>query len=87
MAGKFDGLKYKRGGKNFFTGLGWGMSRRAYDKIGGLFELCIIGSADFLMVLVFKNQSAEFIMKTLSLPSAFYPYIEDWINKVKPFIH
>jgi len=41
------GLAYKGNGKGFWhPGFGWAMNRKAYDKVGGLFEYNILGAGD-----------------------------------------
>ena len=37
-------------------GYAWGINRKAYDKIGGLYEKNILGSGDYLMALCFINK-------------------------------
>lgn len=42
------GIKYTNGGLNYFhPGYAWAITRRAYDKIGGLYQNGILGSGDF----------------------------------------
>lgn len=44
--------KYKNiGGINYWhTGYAWAMTRNAYEKIDGLYDIAIIGSADYIMM-------------------------------------
>jgi len=44
--------KYDKFGQEFFhPGYGWAITRSAYEKIGQLYDLAILGSGDFLMSL------------------------------------
>jgi len=53
-------LPYSKKPINFWhPGYGWACTRKAYDKIGGLFEKAILGSGDNIMALSFI-QKAEY---------------------------
>lgn len=46
------GKKYYGNGVNFWhCGFAWAMTRKAYEKIGGLFQLAILGAGDHQMAL------------------------------------
>lgn len=46
------GIKYTNGGLNYFhPGYAWAITRRAYEKIGGLYQNGILGSGDFNMAM------------------------------------
>lgn len=54
------GLKYTKGGVNYFhPGYAWAMTRKAYEKIGGLYQYGILGSGDFNMALCFLGKGIE----------------------------
>ena len=44
-----------KGNNYWHPGYAWAINRRAYDKLGGLFEYGIIGSGDFLMMMSIIN--------------------------------
>jgi hypothetical protein len=57
------GQKYGRGGVNFFhPGFAWAITRDAYEQLGGLYELSILGSGDNNMALSFIGHG----LKTLN---------------------
>lgn len=66
---------WNRGGRaaQGHHGFAWAMSRRAYETLGGLFELCIIGSADTVIVsALFADAgifSREFTPRGLNEPA------------------
>jgi hypothetical protein len=52
--------KYCINSKNFWhPGYAWAMSRKAYDRIGGLYEYGILGSGDFIMALSLLNNGLK----------------------------
>jgi hypothetical protein len=57
------GYKYEMGkpycgsGANFWhPGFAWAMTRRAYETLGGLFDLSVLGSGDHQMALAFIGE-------------------------------
>lgn len=51
------GNKYYSSGNDYWhSGYAWAMTRRAYEKIGGLYELGILGSGDFIMLMSLLNK-------------------------------
>uniref|UniRef100_A0A6C0DJY1 Uncharacterized protein n=1 Tax=viral metagenome TaxID=1070528 RepID=A0A6C0DJY1_9ZZZZ len=51
------GLPYRREIKNFWhPGYAWACTRKAYEKMGGLYECAILGSADNVMALSLIQQ-------------------------------
>lgn len=51
------GNKYYSSGNDYWhPGYAWAMTRRAYEKIGGLYELGILGSGDFIMLMSLLNK-------------------------------
>ena len=48
--------KYCSQGKNYWhPGYAWAMTRKAYEKVGGLYQDGILGSGDFLMMMSVLN--------------------------------
>ena len=51
------GNKYYSSGNDYWhPGYAWAMTRRAYEKIGGLYEFGILGSGDFIMLMSLLNK-------------------------------
>ena len=51
------GNKYYSSGNDYWhPGYAWAITRRAYEKIGGLYELGILGSGDFIMLMSLLNK-------------------------------
>jgi len=49
--------KYTTKGSNYWhPGFAWAMTRKAYEKIGGIFDKGVLGSGDNLMALAFINK-------------------------------
>lgn len=46
---------HKKEGVSFSTGFGWGYTRLAYERLGGMFEFGIIGSSDNLMTALLEG--------------------------------
>jgi hypothetical protein len=42
--------------ESFHPGFAWAMTRKSYEKIGGLYETGVLGSGDHIMALSFINQ-------------------------------
>jgi hypothetical protein len=56
------GNKYCNSGVNFWhPGFAWACTRRAYEKMGGLYENAILGSGDHVMALSFIGQGIKSI--------------------------
>jgi len=54
------GLKYTIGSVNYFhPGYAWAMTRKAYERMGGLYEYGILGSGDFNMALCLIGKGIE----------------------------
>jgi len=51
------GNKYHSSGNDYWhPGYAWAITRKAYEKIGGLYELGILGSGDFIMLMSLLNK-------------------------------
>ena len=51
------GKKYTTAGKDYWhPGFAWAITRKAYEKIGGLYDKAILGSGDSIMALSFINK-------------------------------
>jgi hypothetical protein len=54
------GLKYTMSGVNFFhPGFAWACTRRAFEKLGGMYEHAILGSGDYIMTMALINKAIE----------------------------
>ena len=63
-------------GPNYWhTGYAWAMTRKAYEKIGGLFDIAIIVSADYIMMRTIMNY---YDMKNIL-------YSKDYMNELIKF--
>lgn len=70
-------MKYTKKSLNFWhPGYGWACTRRAYEKMGGLFDKAILGSADNIMALCLIQKGLTSINEGSS---------EDYINSVMDF--
>jgi hypothetical protein len=50
-----------RGANYSHPGYGWAMTRRAYERVGGLYDHGILGSGDYVMLLCLLGQGTRFI--------------------------
>jgi len=54
------GKKYTGKGKDYWhPGYAWAMTRRAYEKVGGIYDKGVLGSGDCIMAMGFINQAAS----------------------------
>lgn len=54
--------KYISHGNNYWhPGYAWAITRKAYERIGGLYERAILGSGDFIMLLCLLNNGIKSI--------------------------
>jgi hypothetical protein len=75
-------LKYTSSGLNYFhSGYGWAITRKAYEKIGGLYEYGILGSGDFNMALCLIGQAINSVNRGES--SEYKKSVLDYETKVK----
>lgn len=65
-----------KGGNYWHPGFAWAITRKAYDKIGGIFDKGILGSGDNMMALSFINK----VESTLNME-----YHEDYKNSILDF--
>ena len=69
--------KYCNSGINYWhPGYAWACTRKAYDKMGGLYEMAILGSGDNVMAMAFINNV---------LKSANNKYSDEYINSIKDY--
>jgi hypothetical protein len=60
-------MQYSGAGADYWhPGYGWAISRRAYDRLGGLYEYAILGSGDNIMAYSFIEQGLQGINKESS---------------------
>ena len=64
------GYQYSKGNKYHSTGMdywhpgyAWAITRKAYEKIGGLYEVAILGSGDFIMLMSLLNKGLNSLNK------------------------
>ena len=56
------GYQYTKGGKGFWhPGYGWAITRRAYDRIGGIYDVSVLGSGDYNMAMSILGKGLESI--------------------------
>lgn len=67
-------------------GFAWACSRKAFDKMEGLFEYAIIGGGDFIMEACFTNRF-HIIEKKFNENPEFLNYIRNFYEKVKDFTY
>ena len=75
-------LPYSYSNCNYWhPGFAWACTREAYERMGGLFEIAILGSGDHIMSSCLINKGLENISKDFS--PAYKQIITDYQNKVK----
>lgn len=73
-----NGREYKKGGPDFWhPGYAWACTRKAFEKMGGLYDLSILGSGDHNMSFAIIGRSE------LSLNDAVHEDYKDSIKKVE----
>ena len=71
------GNKYIGQGTNYsHPGYAWAITRKAYEKIGGLYDKAILGSGDFIMLLSLLSNGINSVNKNNT---------EDYINSIKKY--
>ena len=74
------GNKYCGKGPNFWhPGYAWAMTRKAYEKVGGLYELSILGSGDHMMAYSLIGNALNSISKLAN--EQYRQSIRDYQNK------
>jgi hypothetical protein len=68
--------KYTKGSEYWHPGFDWAITRKAYEKIGGLYDKGILGSGDNIMALSFINKCI--IMNNIN-------YTDDYNNSMTEF--
>jgi hypothetical protein len=54
------GIKYTASGVNYFhPGYAWAITRKAYERIGGVYDLAILGSGDFILAMSLIGQAIK----------------------------
>lgn len=77
-------IKYTNAGINYFhPGYAWAMTRKAYEKINGLYEYGILGSGDFNMALCLIGKSINSVNRGES--ESYKQSVLDFENKIKGF--
>jgi hypothetical protein len=74
-------MPFHHPGKNWHPGFGWAMTRQFYERIGGLMERAIVGSADYHMACAFIGEAKEaFKLETIHKTEAnhYHDYVLDW---------
>lgn len=62
----------------FTPGFGWGFSRKAYDALGGIYDLCIAGSSDLVMARIFSGLSSKDINEDKKISEPFRKSYDDF---------
>lgn len=76
------GLKYTFGGINYFhPGYGWAITRKAYQKMGGIYQYGILGSGDFNMALCLIGKGIESVNRGES--ESYKQHVLDYEKKLK----
>lgn len=60
--GEFDGIIHtlrRHGRLDGIAGFAWAMTRRTYEKVGGLFEISILGGGDNIMAHCFAGRARD----------------------------
>jgi len=57
-------LPYRTGVNYWHPGYAWACTRKAYDKMGGLYERAILGSGDYIMMMALLGQVEKAIHPT-----------------------
>lgn len=69
--------KYSGAGPNYWhPGYAWACTRKAYDKMGGLYELAVLGSGDNVMAMAYINHV---------LKSANTRYTDTYLGSIQEF--
>lgn len=59
-----EGNNYREEGVDYWhPGYAWAMTRKAYEKIGGLYELGILGSGDYIMLMCLLGKDVSYFNK------------------------
>ena len=76
------GKKYMQTGVNYWhPGYAWACTRKAYDKMGGLFESAILGAGDNIIALSLIRNGLKAINKNSS--DGYKKMVLDFENKIK----
>lgn len=74
--------KYSGIGPNFWhPGYAWACTRKAYDKMGGIYDLAILGSGDNVMAMSFINHVLK--SANASYTDAYLESIQDFQTRVR----
>jgi len=64
-------------GRSGHPGHAWAINRKFYDKIGGLFDRCIIGGGDSFLVVAMDE---KFYTNGLKLPELYGDYFQKYVD-------
>ena len=74
--------RYTIGGRDYWhPGYAWAMTRRAYERIGGLYDKGVLGSGDNIMAISYLNK-CEYIQNPLFSPD-YNEGMTDFANRAK----
>lgn len=65
-------------------GFGWAYTRAAYDRLGGLFDVSIIGEADFIMARSYSGDGLTAVRKGCS--PGYIRTVTDWQQRATKYI-
>ena len=75
------GNQYRSSGNDYWhPGYAWAITRKAYEKIGGLYEVAILGSGDFIMLMSLLNKGILSLNANNS--SQYKKTVEDFQKKI-----
>jgi hypothetical protein len=61
------GTKFRGPSRAWHSGFAWACTRRAYERVGGLLDFAVVGSADYYMAASFLGQAASALQAGFSL--------------------
>ena len=77
--GKSYNVKTNNGNNYWHPGFAWAMTRKVYERVGGLFDKAILGSGDLVMAIAFINKIEQ------SAADHYKDYSEDYQNNMLEF--
>jgi hypothetical protein len=72
------------GQKYWHPGFAWACNRKAYDKMGGIFEIGILGSGDNIMCHTFIKKAPDSLKKGIS--QEYFDFVVNFQNKIHGII-
>lgn len=85
MYSYLNGKPQGKGYTHWHSGYAWAINRDAYDKIGGLYDVSILGSGDNLMAHAFIGKGLEQLPMTMSCD--YRKSLQDWEERVTRLLY